>query len=67
MQTLLKLLSNALDNPAEEKYKKIRLENTALQTRLLALTGGIAALRFDSVVMLTWVFYGLFDQGAGVQ
>ncbi len=39
--TLLKFVTNVAMNPTEEKYRKIRLTNPAVQERVVAFTGAV--------------------------
>jgi PUB domain/Ubiquitin family len=43
--TLDKLLSNILQNPMEEKYRSLKVENPAFQRRLGGVPGGDAAIK----------------------
>ncbi|KAK9791864.1 hypothetical protein WJX73_008748 [Symbiochloris irregularis] len=50
--TLMKYCGNIAQNPAEEKFRRIRLSNAAFQTRVGSVTGGIDFLKtlgFDLV------------------
>jgi len=51
METLCKVISNILAQPAEAKYRKLRLENAAMQKRVFSVPGGLdvlLALGFES-------------------
>lgn len=41
IETLAKYLTNILDNPDEEKYRKIRLNNKVFQERIVGLEGAL--------------------------
>ncbi|GFU35333.1 UBX domain-containing protein 6 [Nephila pilipes] len=41
IETLARYLSNILDNPNEEKYRKIRLNNKVFQERIVGLEGAL--------------------------
>ena len=43
--TLLKFITNIGNNPNEEKYRKIRLTNPAVQQRVVAFTGSVEFLQ----------------------
>lgn len=43
--TLEKILTNIADNPMEEKYRKVKVQNAAFQNRLGGLNGGDAAMK----------------------
>ena len=45
MKTLLKLSDNVLNNPAVEKYRRIRPENPQIKSRIFDVKGGRTALR----------------------
>jgi len=57
--TLEKILSNIMNNPMEEKYRKMKQNNAAFQRRLGGLTGGDAVMKAagfsveDGVYVLT--------------
>ncbi|RLN67415.1 hypothetical protein BBJ28_00013097 [Nothophytophthora sp. Chile5] len=43
-ETLAKILSNVVQNPQEEKFRKIRLSNAAIQSKLVAVPGAVDLL-----------------------
>jgi len=54
-QTLLTLLGNALDHPEDMKFRKVKLSNATLQSRLLSKPGGLDALKYGLIVL----FFGI--------
>lgn len=44
-ETLIKMLANIMKNPQEEKFRKIRLSNTTIQSKLVAVPGAVDILR----------------------
>lgn len=38
-ETLIKMLTNVVKNPQEEKFRKVRLSNAAIQSKLVAVPG----------------------------
>ncbi|KAG9399740.1 hypothetical protein AC1031_011620 [Aphanomyces cochlioides] len=51
---LRKMLQNILDNPDEEKFQKLRLSNSAIQSKIVAVPEAVALLHdigFDPVTM----------------
>jgi len=45
VETLSKMVHNVIDNPGEEKYRRVRCTNEAFKTRVLAVKGGEEFLR----------------------
>uniref|UniRef100_A0AAV1VC69 PUB domain-containing protein n=1 Tax=Peronospora matthiolae TaxID=2874970 RepID=A0AAV1VC69_9STRA len=43
-ETLIKMLSNVVKNPQEEKFRKVRLSNASIQSKLVAVPGAIDIL-----------------------
>ncbi|KAF4036348.1 PUB domain-containing protein [Phytophthora infestans] len=43
-ETLIKMLANVLKNPQEEKFRKIRLSNAAIQSKLTSVPGAVGIL-----------------------
>ncbi|KAE9332313.1 hypothetical protein PF008_g15010 [Phytophthora fragariae] len=43
-ETLVKMLTNVVKNPQEEKFRKIRLSNAAIQAKLVAVPGAVDIL-----------------------
>ncbi|CAI5701528.1 unnamed protein product [Peronospora effusa] len=43
-ETLIKMLSNVIKNPQDEKFRKIRLANAVIQSKLVAVSGAIDVL-----------------------
>ncbi|KAH7482483.1 hypothetical protein PRIC1_006874 [Phytophthora ramorum] len=43
-ETLIKMLTNVVKNPREEKFRKIRLSNAAIQSKLVAVPGAVDIL-----------------------
>ncbi|RLN68272.1 hypothetical protein BBJ29_000851 [Phytophthora kernoviae] len=43
-ETLIKMLGNVVKNPQEEKFRKIRLSNAAIQSKLVAVPGAVDIL-----------------------
>ena len=44
LQTLISIAENIIHKPKEEKFRRLKLGNAALQRKLLGLPGGLAAL-----------------------
>ncbi|DAZ93713.1 TPA: hypothetical protein N0F65_009639 [Lagenidium giganteum] len=44
-ETMLKMLSNILTQPCEDKFRKIRLSNASIQTKLVAVPGAVELLK----------------------
>ncbi|KAG7400640.1 hypothetical protein PHYBOEH_004907 [Phytophthora boehmeriae] len=43
-ETLIKVLSNVVKNPQDDKFRKIRLSNAAIQSKLVAVLGAVDIL-----------------------
>ncbi|KAG7379985.1 hypothetical protein PHYPSEUDO_007894 [Phytophthora pseudosyringae] len=43
-ETLIKMLTNVVKNPQEEKFRKIRLSNAAIQSKVVAVPGAVDIL-----------------------
>ena len=43
-ELLLRLAGNVLENPQQSKYRRIRLANPLIETKLLPVVGGIECL-----------------------
>ena len=44
IQTVTKLLQNLSDNPLEGKFRRVRLENTAIKERIVSVNGAVQVL-----------------------
>lgn len=40
METLKKLLSNIRDNPTEEKFRTLKMDNKGIQDKIMKISGG---------------------------
>jgi hypothetical protein len=40
LDTLKKLLTNIRDNPSEEKFRRLKMDNKAIDTKIMKITGG---------------------------
>lgn len=45
MSTLTSIIGNLVDYPDEPKYKRLRLTNATLKSRLFSHAGGVAAVK----------------------
>ncbi len=54
--TLVRLLANALDHPADEKFRRVRENNATLRAKLLQHAGGRDALLFGCFCLLLFCF-----------
>ncbi|KAF1330417.1 putative ubiquitin regulatory protein, partial [Globisporangium splendens] len=43
-ETIIKMLNNIQNNPTEEKYRKVRLSNASIQSKLVAVNGAVEIL-----------------------
>lgn len=75
-QTLFKLCANVANNPTEDKFRRIKLTNAAIQQRVTSLTGAVEFLELcgfqkdadgESMVMPEDKVNPLLLQAAGEQ
>ena len=46
-------MENLINNPEDEKFKKIRVQNKAFQTRIVPLVGGVEYLELVGYTLIT--------------
>ena len=59
-EVLLRLANNVLDKPNEQKYRRIRIANPLLESKLLPVTGGMECLfemGFEEVCKTSKILY----------
>ena len=53
VKTLSTIINNVVANPAEEKYRKLRVNNPAIQKKVVPLIGGIEFLEIAGFTRIT--------------
>jgi len=53
VNTLVRYVENLINNPEDEKFKKIRVQNKAFQTRIVPLVGGVEYLELVGYTLIT--------------
>ncbi|TMW58533.1 hypothetical protein Poli38472_010092 [Pythium oligandrum] len=69
-ETIIKMLNNILQNPTEEKFRRVRLSNAGIQTKLVAVNGALDILReagFTDLVIDNENFLALTDEQFDVE
>lgn len=53
VNTLVRYVENLINNPEDEKFKKIRVQNKAFQARIVPLVGGVEYLELVGYTLIT--------------
>jgi len=53
VNTLVRYVENLINNPEDDKFKKIRVQNKAFQTRIMPLVGGVEYLELVGYTLIT--------------